>query len=172
MPRRSRDAYLKVTGAFAEYRELEVRMQAAICSRFGLPPEEPDCVKRVDKAMVAHRDARLAGAVAPGLGRSDLSARHHHRSPGSADRASIFPGPLLRVAGRLRTNGKNAARCGVWAHASRGGISGKATFERHGSTRFEARRFVREGASHCWRLRWRTTWIGQGDTRGIVEIGY
>lgn len=44
---------LKVTGAFAEYRKLEARMQAAICCRFGLPMEEPPRVMEIDKALVA-----------------------------------------------------------------------------------------------------------------------
>ena len=56
---------LKVTGAFVEYRKLEVRMQAAICSRFGLPPEEPDCVKRIDKAMVAIEARDLLAPLLP-----------------------------------------------------------------------------------------------------------
>ena len=56
---------LKVTGAFAEYRKLEVRMQAAICSRFGLPPEEPASVKRIDKAMVAIEARDLLAPLLP-----------------------------------------------------------------------------------------------------------
>lgn len=111
---------LKVTGAFAAFREMEMRMQLAICSRFGLPPEEPASVKRIDKSYGCHRSARPARAVAPGLGRSDLPARHRNPSTGSSDGASVFSEPVLRVMGRLRIIGESAAWCRMWARASRG----------------------------------------------------
>ena len=56
---------LKVTGAFAAFREMELRMQLAICSRFGLPPEEPASVKRIDKAMVAIEARDLLAPLLP-----------------------------------------------------------------------------------------------------------
>lgn len=56
---------LKVTGAFRQYRVLERRMQAAVCSRFGLPVSEPPSVHRVDKAMVAVEARELLAPVHP-----------------------------------------------------------------------------------------------------------
>jgi hypothetical protein len=56
---------LKVTGAFAAFREMEMRMQLAICSRFGLPPKEPGSVKRIDKAMVAIEARDLLAPLLP-----------------------------------------------------------------------------------------------------------
>lgn len=37
----------------AVYREAEARLQAAVCERFGLPPEPPPGMKRFDRALLA-----------------------------------------------------------------------------------------------------------------------
>lgn len=60
------------------YKEAERRVQAAICARFGLPPDEPPEVKRVDTAILADERRALMlkidvddpewGATEPPLG--------------------------------------------------------------------------------------------------------
>lgn len=56
---------LKVSGAFRQYRILERRMQAAVCSRFGLPMKEPRSVQQIDKAMVAIEARDLLAPLHP-----------------------------------------------------------------------------------------------------------
>jgi hypothetical protein len=47
----------------AVYREAEERLMRAVCERFGLPPEPPALVKRIDRAVLA---AERRALMAPG----------------------------------------------------------------------------------------------------------
>lgn len=59
----------------AGWPDIEERILRAVCVRFGLPPEEPDCVKAADAALLSDERAALMvpcerewGYCQPGLG--------------------------------------------------------------------------------------------------------
>lgn len=60
---------------FAPYREVEARVQRAVCERFGLPEKEPEAVRRADKVLLAteardlmpFREAHWRGLTMPPL---------------------------------------------------------------------------------------------------------
>ena len=131
---------LKVSGAFAEYRKLEVRMQAAICSRFGLPHQEPDSVKRIDKAMVAIEARDLLAPLLPEL-------------TGKIGSACSISQSMPRIRGRRGGRFSTAStsygkaphhrrKCRLVRHVGscfRRGISREVTLEGHGSTNLGAK---------------------------------
>ena len=45
----------------AGYREAENRIMAAVCERFGLPMDQPQCVKEADNAILADEAAQIMG---------------------------------------------------------------------------------------------------------------
>ncbi|MEM0949571.1 MAG: phosphohydrolase [Pseudomonadota bacterium] len=48
------------------YKEIENRVMVAVCERFGLPPEMPPIVKRIDDRITADEALRLMQPLLPG----------------------------------------------------------------------------------------------------------
>ncbi len=53
------------------YGEIEKRLMAVICERWGLPPDEPDAVKLVDRRILADEAKKLLGPVPADWGHTD-----------------------------------------------------------------------------------------------------